>query len=166
MRVERARPGDEAAVRTLLEDAASWLTARGIRQWLPGALPEAVITSGIARGSLFVVRDGGALAASLDLSEEDPPVWGPSDGTALYLHRLVVARSHARRGLGAKLLDWARNQVRRRGHTRLCLDCVASNAFLRRYYADAGFAERGLVDLGQVQLARFEQSVLDYNPPP
>jgi GNAT superfamily N-acetyltransferase len=158
MHVERARSDDAAAVRALVEEAAEFLSARGIRQWIPGALPALVIPGGIARGEVWVVRSGAELAASLTLEDEDLETWGASDGSALYLHRLVVARAHAHSGFGRRLLAWARDEARARSRAHLRLDCVASNTFLRRYYAEAGFAERGEVGLGRVRLARFEQA--------
>jgi GNAT superfamily N-acetyltransferase len=122
----------------------------------PGRLPGFVIPRGIARGEVWVVRAGAELAGSLTLQDEDLETWGVNDGSALYLHRLVVARAHAGAGLGRRLLAWAVDEAQARGRRSLRLDCVASNTFLRRYYAEAGFAERGEVDLGGVQLARFE----------
>src|SRR5882672_4409099 len=142
MHVERARSDDAAAVRALVEEAAEFLTGRGIRQWIPGALPAFVIPRGIALGEVWVVRAGAKLAAALALEDEDLETWGASDGSALYLHRLVVARAHAGEGVGRRLLAWARDEAHGRGRRSLRLDCVASSAFLRRYYAEAGFEER------------------------
>jgi len=153
---ELARPDDAASVYRLLNDAAVWLEARGIEQWKPGALPRAVVSGGIARGEIFVVRDQDALVATLQLEASDPATWGPDAGDALYLHRLCVARAHAGGGLGLRLLDWAAATARARGLRLLRLDCVAANDTLRRYYARAGFAERGEVEVG-VRLARFER---------
>ena len=158
MRVERAVPEDAHAVRALFDQAAGWLTARHVRQWRPGSWPEPAISSAIARGEVWVVRGDSSLAATLSLLDADPEIWGPSAGRELYLHKLVTARERAGERLGARLLDWAREQARARGRSWLRLDCVSGNPFLRRYYADAGFAERGEVDLGRVRLARFEIS--------
>jgi GNAT superfamily N-acetyltransferase len=153
---ERARPEDADSVWRLLDAAAVWLTARGIAQWKPGALPRRLVEDGIARGEVFVVRDADALVATLQLAESDPEIWGPDAGDALYLHRLCVERTRAGDGLGFALLDWATATARTRGRRLLRLDCVASNDALRRYYARAGFAERGEVDVG-VRLVRFER---------
>ena len=157
MRVERARSDDAGAVRALVDEAAEWLSARGIRQWTPGSFGEIAIAAGIAHGEVYVVRAGADLAATLALVDEDPEVWGPGDGTALVLHKLTVARASAGAGLGRRLLDWACEQAVTHGRFKLRLDCVASNDFLRRYYAAAGFEERGDVDLGRVRLTRFER---------
>ncbi len=156
MNPERALPEDADAVWRLLDDAAIWLEGRGVEQWKPGALPRRVVANGIARGEFFVLRDAGALIATLQLMESDPETWGPDAGDALYLHRLCVARAHAGSEIGRRLLDWAGAAARARGRRWLRLDCVASNARLRRYYTAAGFAERGEVDVG-VALARFER---------
>ena len=156
MNPERARAEDADGVHGLLHDAAVWLTKRGIDQWKPGDLPRSVVANAIARGEVYVVRAAEALAATLELARSDPGTWGPDAGDALYVHRLCVARSHAATGLGQRLLDWAGATARERGLRLLRLDCVASNEALRRYYARAGFVERGEVDVG-VRLARFER---------
>ena len=70
-----------------------------------------------------------------------------------------MARACAGRGLGAQLLAWALAEAAARGRALLRLDCVASNDFLRRYYAAAGFRERGEVALGELRLTRFERPV-------
>ncbi|MFI5314614.1 MAG: GNAT family N-acetyltransferase [Myxococcota bacterium] len=157
MRVERAQSGDAAAVCALVDEAADWLSRRGIRQWTPGSFPEAAVAPGIARGEVYVVRAGAGLGAALTLVDDDPEVWGPGDGSALVLHKLTVARASAGSGLGVRLLAWACEEAMTRGRRSLRLDCVASNTFLRRYYAAAGFEERGDVDLSRVRLTRFER---------
>lgn len=156
MNPELARPDDADSVYQLLDDAAVWLERRGIEQWKPGALPRGIVADGIARGEVFVVRAADALVATLQLEDGDRATWGPDAGDALYVHRLCVARTHARAGLGLRLLDWAGTAARARGRRLLRLDCVASNDALRRYYAHAGFAERGVIDVG-IRLARFER---------
>jgi len=153
---ERARPQEADSVYNLLDDAAVWLSARGIEQWKPGELPRSVVRDGIARGEVFVVRAENTLVATLQLQESDTETWGPDAGDALYVHRLCVAQSHAGQELGRRLLDWAGTTARARGRRWLRLDCVASNDRLRRYYASAGFTERGEVVVG-IRLARFER---------
>jgi GNAT superfamily N-acetyltransferase len=48
-----------------------------------------------------------------------------------------VRRSHP--GVGRALLEWAERTAVERGRRFLCLDCVAANTRLRRYYEDLGF---------------------------
>src|SRR5580765_4687385 len=125
MRVERAHEGDAAGVYALIEEAALWLTARGIRQWTPGAYPPARLAQSLTHGEVFVVRSaGGGLDATLQLWEADPNVWGADDGRALYLHGLTVARARAGRRLGAQLLEWALAETAARKRPLLRLDCV------------------------------------------
>jgi GNAT superfamily N-acetyltransferase len=153
-----ARADEIDAICALLESAARWLGERGVSQWAPGSLPRGLVVAGVARGEVFVTRGpDGALAATLQLQDSDPDVWGPDDGAALVLHRLCVGRAHAGEGLGLRLLDWACAQVRARGRRLLRLDCVASNAALCAYYARAGFEQRGEVELHGVRLRRFER---------
>jgi ribosomal protein S18 acetylase RimI-like enzyme len=49
----------------------------------------------------------------------------------------VVRRSHV--GLGRTLLEWAADQVRSKGRSYVCLDCLGTNERMRRYYEDLGF---------------------------
>ena len=51
------------------------------------------------------------------------------------------------------------------GMVYLPLDCVADNGFLYRYYADAGFMDRGVIEawyadpFGKMRLLRFDRCV-------
>jgi len=106
-----------------------------------------------------VLRRAGTVVAGLRLLAADEPVWGLQPANAAYLHGLVVARRHAGEELGAALLNWAERHARVAGLSYLRLDCLASNAALRGYYAAAGFEEAGYRDFDSLRrtLARLEK---------
>jgi GNAT superfamily N-acetyltransferase len=137
--IEPALLIDIETVLDVLDEAASWLTARGVDQW-PDRFEPAWIEADIVAGSTWLVRDGTEAVATITVSNADP-LWPDEGGSARYLHRLAVRRSHA--GLGSALLTWADDRARRDGAHQLRLDCVASNADLRAYYRAAGFIHRG-----------------------
>lgn len=140
---EPAGSADGPRLVALREEAAQWLTDRGITQWAPGEVGLAEVANQLATGEWFVLRREGRVVAAVRLLFSDESVWGPHSGGAVYVHGLVVDRAAAGQGLGAALLRWAEERCRRTGRELLRLDCVESNAALRDYYARAGFAEVG-----------------------
>jgi len=131
----------------LLEEAAAWLWARGVRQWRPGEhrAARAQLLSLLHRGCLILAQEKGRLAGGCLLTEIAPVCWPDAPEDALYLSGLVVSRWAAGRDLGGRILDEAMQAVRRRGKKRLRLDCWDGNAFLKQYYLDRGFSDRGRV---------------------
>ncbi|HEX8496931.1 MAG TPA: GNAT family N-acetyltransferase, partial [Actinomycetales bacterium] len=146
-------PADRSDVVRLVElrdQAARWLTDRGIRQWGPGEVEAAEVAEQVSAGEWFVTRseDDGppVVVAALRLLWADEQVWGPMPPDAAYVHGLVVDRTHAGQGLGATLLRWGQEQALEAGRTVLRLDCVESNPVLRAYYRAAGFSQVGRRD--------------------
>src|SRR5262245_36908563 len=98
----------------LRDDAAAWLADRGLDQWSSAWPTEDLmaksITAGIRAGEVFIAWDGCTPAATLTIDQwANPDLWTTEESaeSALYVHRLIVAHSHAGQGLGAELLDWA-----------------------------------------------------------
>ena len=141
--LEPAISADGPRLVALREEAARWLTDRGITQWTPGEIGIAEVAAQVVASEWFVLRREGRVIAAMRLLSSDEPVWGPQSDEAVYLHGLVVDRSEAGRSLGAALLTWAEQRSRDTGRTLLRLDCVESNMPLRDYYARAGFTEVG-----------------------
>ena len=53
--------------------------------------------------------DNGRIIATVTVDTfADPDFWGPDDdpGSALYVHRMIVARDHAGQGIGDELTQW------------------------------------------------------------
>jgi GNAT superfamily N-acetyltransferase len=138
--MRRAGLDEIGQVLAVLDEAAAWLAARGVRQWPPRFQRE-WIEAAVRDGHtwLTTAADGGALATvTLDWADE---LWTDRPGAAAYVHRLAVRRRAA--GLGSRLLDWAADMATAHGRHLLRLDCVASNRRLRHYYEKAGFFHRG-----------------------
>ena len=139
---EPARLADSGELVRLRDAAARWLLDRGIEQWGPGELGVSVVEAQVRAGEWHVVRTDHGIVAALRLLRDDPFVWGDQPPVAGYVHGLVADRVHGR-GLGAALLDWAGEQVRRQGRPLLRLDCQEHNERLRAYYRREGFTEVG-----------------------
>ena len=140
--VEKATPDDVEILHALRVAAEDWLESRGIRQWGRGEVPAEAIREQVDRGEWYLTTTDGAVVGALRLLWSDP-AW-PEDGVpAGYVHGLVVDRTRAGAGLGARLLDWAGERVRRAGAVVLRLDCLETNLALRQYYAARGFETVG-----------------------
>jgi GNAT superfamily N-acetyltransferase len=148
-----------------LEEITAWLNSRGV-----GQVPSRIyrdsadyFSESIAGGEVYfaVIRD--EIVGSLRLLSEDRIVWPEADDRAFYLYNLLVRRNLKGQGLGRQLLAWAESQTIIAGKDYLRLDCFANNAILRRYYENAGYADRGEVDarypFGTLRLQRYEKHV-------
>jgi|SRR5690606_23188364 len=147
--IRAARPEEAELVLGLHQEAVAWLAARGHDQWQPQ--PEGrqtadrvrrAIVESIRRQECFLAFDGADAVATITVdSKADPEFWTDRDrpDDALYVHRMIVKRSHAGRGIGEQLLEFARNLAAKAGRTWLRLDAWATNAALHNYYRSLGF---------------------------
>jgi ribosomal protein S18 acetylase RimI-like enzyme len=166
--VVQATPPDLSRYIDLLEELADWLHSRGIDQWPRGRARSspAYYGASIDKEEVHLAFDGDELAGALRLLMSDPIVWPEfAEADAVYVYNLAVRRAWTGRGLGRHLLDWAEQQAAALGRRYVRLDCFPGNTFLRRYYEDAGFIERGEVDaiypepVGLMHLRRYEKQV-------
>lgn len=87
----------------VLADAAAWLHARGVEQWLD-RFPTDWLMPAIEAGETWLAEVDGQIVGSLVVQWEDPLFWAGYPSDAGYLHRLAVRRHGG--GLGAHLLLW------------------------------------------------------------
>jgi GNAT superfamily N-acetyltransferase len=147
--IRRARPDEVDTVAAMWTDAGQWLATIGSDQWQYPARTERIAAS-IAAGECWLVERAGVLVATVTLDGyADPDFWTAADqpASALYVHRMVVARAAAGAGLGSALLDWAGAQAEATGKQWLRLDAWRTNQRLRAYYEGEGFALVRVVDL-------------------
>jgi hypothetical protein len=149
----------------VLAEASAWLQSRGIAQW-PARFSADFLLGFIRRSELYVATDGARVVGTVTLQWSDPAFWGDRDDAG-FVHRLAMRRSHP--GLGLTVLEWAEGQVVERGRSFVCLDTLASNTRLRRYYEDVGFRAVGEITgpashptdpaLGQWRAVLYEKAV-------
>jgi GNAT superfamily N-acetyltransferase len=142
VRIALAGPEDVDHVLGLINEAARWLLARGIRQWpVDPDLPRETVARQLRQRECYLAWEGDQAVGTFSLQLSDPPMWGAQPDDALYLHGLAVRRTH--RGLGRHLLSWAERMAAAAGRSYLRLDCMAENPALRAYYERAGYRHRG-----------------------
>ncbi|MNI44624.1 Acetyltransferase (GNAT) family protein [compost metagenome] len=150
----QALTDDQHLVHELIIQTARWLQSTGSTQWsgllhghdnhnLPGA---------ISRGEVIAFRetDEVELAGSVILqqqpSEWDRKLWNLAEadqGTAVYLHRLVINRRNSGKGLGRDMMSWIEKGIQFAGKDRIRLDCIANNEKLNSFYQQCGYTYKG-----------------------
>jgi GNAT superfamily N-acetyltransferase len=157
MRIARAEPSLEnfEAVLNLIDDAAAWLRDKGTSQWAAPWPDEerrnARVRRGLQGGKTWIVWDGDRPAATVTIATRaNTAVWSKPacecdlSERAVYVHRLITARSHAGLGLGAELIDWAGLRGRREyGAKWIRIDVWTDNTGLHDYYLGRGFERCG-----------------------
>lgn len=153
--VRLATPDDLPALLRLRDEARQWLAARGSDQW-SDAWPDpetmtATMAAAIDRGETWCVDgDDGSVIATLTVNRSTyPGLWTTEEERepAVYVHRLMVARSAAHAGLGARLLDKVGEWAAGKGIMWVRVDVWTTNEDLHRYYLRNGFQHVRTVDL-------------------
>ena len=125
-------PGDLDTVSGLVREAAGWLrTSKNTDQWAE-PWPDRIrqrerILNDLLKGKTWLVWDGEIAAATITVDTDEPldlneqPVWPEHERhrPALYVRRIVVARSYAGHGPGRRALGLGgrRGEKRLRGRT-------------------------------------------------
>lgn len=144
MQIRSARHDELGVVLNLYRGAARWLADRGIDQWQRGPRTDR-IRRDIEEGNVFVVIDDehtGDIIGTLTIdTRADPDFWTQDDepGSALYLHRMIVADSHRGQRIGEAMTAWAERFGAALGYRWLRLDAWRSNPALLNYYCSRGW---------------------------
>jgi protein-tyrosine phosphatase len=138
-----ARHTDASTLVRLRDAAAHWMRANGIAQWKPGEMREDHFHRRMADGEVWLAESGGRAVGGWELWWEDEAAWGPQAPEAGYVHRLMVDRAAAPRGVGRAMLGEAERRIAEAGRAYCRLDCVSTNPRLRAYYEGAGYTVVG-----------------------
>jgi GNAT superfamily N-acetyltransferase len=132
-----AVPADLDDVLDILNEAAHWLSSRGINQWPIDGFPRELIAGDISRGEVYLARRERRAIGTFTLQWSDELFWPGAAEEAGYIRRIAVRRDA--RGLGVELLKFAERATVATGRNLLRLDCFSGNDALCRYYERAGF---------------------------
>ncbi len=165
--------GDDVrpAARLLTEGAERLRDAEGEAAW-PVPFPEADVRAALDRGELFVGEVAGTPVVTFMLLWDDRRIWGAQPPVAGYVHKLAVARSAGRSGVGRRAVRWAAQRIVDAHRPLVRLDTLAANAPLVRLYRQYGFHEVRLVVTGppkrrrEYQLLEASATALAADAPP
>lgn len=139
---------DLPVVAGLVDEAVDWLrrvkdTDQWARPWPSPELSRARLRRFLRAGATWIAWDGGTPAATITTqSRTDLRLWTRQEQAelAVYVHRLIVSRGYAGRGVGAALLNWAASRsARRYGARWVRVDVWTTNKQLHEYYQGQGF---------------------------
>ncbi|MBW6436715.1 GNAT family N-acetyltransferase [Actinoplanes hulinensis] len=147
--IKRATADDVETVLSLHAEASAWLAAKGTDQWQPDAVGRKTrdkvknsIAKNVASGTCWLACEGSTVVGTISVdSFADPEFWKDEDnpGDAVYVHRMIVRRDHAGRGIGKVLLRLAEEVARNSGRHWVRLDAWSTNEGLHGYYRSIGF---------------------------
>jgi GNAT superfamily N-acetyltransferase len=146
IQIRQGGSDDLGALLQMFDDAVAWLSARGSEaQW--GSVPWSTLSSRVEQVRLMAANPGirvaeidGEPAGVLVVDEETFKHVPPVDERELYVRVLITSRKFAGRGVGAKLISYAREEASRRAISLLRVDCWAGGkGDLVRYYESQGF---------------------------
>jgi GNAT superfamily N-acetyltransferase len=131
IQVRRARPDDASALRAILRDTfeSTWrpnVTAAAAQAFLSEDRPAAYVGE---RGLEFWVGEVDGEAVGLVHWQND------------FVHALHVRASHARRGVGAALMDLAETEIAGAGFAAAMLETDTFNQRSQVFYATRGYQE-------------------------
>nr|WP_272941061.1 GNAT family N-acetyltransferase [Caulobacter vibrioides] len=128
--VRRARQTDGSALCAILNDTYE-------STWLPQLKPDAARAfPGENRPAAYVAERG----TLFWVAETDDEVVGFVDWDADFVNALHVRASHARRGIGARLMDMAEDEIARAGYTAARLETDTFNTRSRAFTPSVAIA--------------------------
>jgi ribosomal protein S18 acetylase RimI-like enzyme len=131
--VRPARPEDSAPLEAILRDTFE-------STWRPNISgPAAAAYLAENRAAKYVSGDGPAFW----VAERKGEVVGLIHWRDDFVHALHVRSSHARRGVGARLMDKAEAEIARSGFAAVRLETDTFNIASQAFYAARGYREAG-----------------------
>jgi ribosomal protein S18 acetylase RimI-like enzyme len=130
----------------LRSEATKWLSGLGVDQWQQPwptrAEEHERLRKSIEEGTTWKVLDHSEIVATFAIDRiADPHLWLETEQAerALYVHRLIIDRSYAGVGLGAKIMDLIATWAAHEDCRWLRIDVWTNNTRLHNYYRNIGF---------------------------
>ncbi|MFI6047724.1 GNAT family N-acetyltransferase [Nocardia sp. NPDC051321] len=151
IRIREGWPDDAAMMLALGDEAVAWLVESGrtgqwgSEPWTGNPKREAAVRDCAAGGGLRVAEtDDGQPLGALVITETPPPYVAPAGERELYINWLLVSRRYRGAGVGAVLIERAREEARECGIDLIRLDCYAGDdGALIDTYKRLGFTAAG-----------------------
>jgi GNAT superfamily N-acetyltransferase len=141
---------DLQAVLHLLKAVTKDLQSEGIRQWDRFYPNRFVVKRDLASGSIYGFHDADQIiaAVTIDVTQSNQYkqiVWKDSAGSPAIIHRLAVHPEAQGKGLGKRLIQFAEQTARQRGHSSIRLDVYSGNPKAIGLYVHFGYEQRGKI---------------------
>ena len=131
--IRKAGPDDAAALKAILRDTFE-------STWLPQLTPEAAAIYQRQDRPAAYVGERGLLFV---VAEIDGAIVGFVDWNGDFVNALHVLATHARSGVGSRLMDHAEAAMAAAGHAQARLETDTFNTRSQAFYARRGYREAG-----------------------
>jgi ribosomal protein S18 acetylase RimI-like enzyme len=167
LHVRPANAGDMQTVLGFIDEASRWLPMKNTDQWSrPWPNSEGRdyrIRRGLEARRTWMVEDNGSPIATISCRPDaNQELWSTAEQQtpAVYVSRLIVARSHAGTDIGRELLDWAGFWANvQYGAQLIRIDVWTTNGALQNYYEKRGFERVRFADNVEYPSAALLQKV-------
>lgn len=145
LKIRQARLDDVLRILELRHKAADWLETLGSDQWSDAGIGDTEfvrrVQMSIEHGETWVAEIDHKVIGTIAVDHwSDPGLWSPDElSESMIIHRMIIDREYAGRGIGKDLLDQAESVAAKQGAKWLRLDAWTTNGGLHAYYEKAGF---------------------------
>lgn len=155
-RIEKGKVGDIDNLGCLYDELNDYLEEHvNYPGWAKGIYPvRETGETGVAKGTLFVLRYDGELAGSVILNHEPEDAYEEGKWLTesdyervMVIHTLVVHPKFMKMGVGRQLMDFAQEHAKTNGMVSIRLDVSEHNAPAIALYEHCGYTYVGTVDL-------------------
>ena len=149
--LRRAEMRDLIDIMRVVREAQAFMRTLDIDQWQDGYPGEDILRRDIVIGQLYVIEDGGSIAAFAALSLLPELIYDTIDGAwrapgkYLTIHRMAIDDAHRGGGSAAQILDKAYRLARENQCDCVRADTHRGNRAMRRFLEKNGFALCGEV---------------------
>lgn len=150
----QATAADHPDMVRVVAEARRFMAGQGLTQWQDGTPTPAQLWEDIENGEGYVLRAGGALAATAALLLRDEPdyavihegAWGHA-GPYAALHRFALADAWRGGGLAGRFFARLQGVCAAAGLPAMRVDTHRHNAPMQRFLQKQGFVRRGVIYL-------------------
>jgi ribosomal protein S18 acetylase RimI-like enzyme len=160
------RPAQITELNRLLEivsAATHHMESQGIHQW-DNIYPDGTtLKADNEKQHMQVVEVNGQIAGMISINDEQSPEYGNVQwryaGKALVVHRLTIDPSQQRRGLAARLMQFAEEIAESKGYDTIRFDAFTQNHGATALYENLGYEKAGTVQFRKGLFFCFEKPV-------
>lgn len=140
MIVRQATYEDLAEIEGILLEAVKWLTSINKRGWTEEDIMWTTLAKHYRIDDFYVVVREGMIKGTFILVDHDPMFWPELEkGQSLFIHKVCVRRSAAGSGVSKVILDYFKEEGKRRHLKDVRLDCRSEKTELTSFYEGHGF---------------------------
>ncbi len=136
----RAEDKDTPIIEGILSGVLTWLESIGKPIWDREHISWASLSKDFRPSDFYIAYMDGEPVGCLAVVDYDPTYWPDIEkGVSLFIHKFAVVRAAAGKGVSIALLDYAKNECKRRGISTLRLETFAGVPKVRAIYERNGF---------------------------